>query len=420
MSSPDITPVEVEAINAVLATPYLSLGPQLAAFEQGFARLLGTRHAVGVNSGTSGLHLCIIASGVSEGDFVITTPFSFIASANCILYERAIPIFVDVDELTGNINPHLVAEAAHDLSQGGKTAQRWLPPSLRNRQYAIGNTHHVPRTTPDGSRVTDQASGPLRAILPVHAFGQPADMEPILAAAGSHSLAVIEDACEAIGAEYKGRRAGTLGTAGVFAFYPNKQMTTGEGGMIVTDRADWDALFRSLRNQGRDVFDAWLNHSRLGYNYRLDEMSAALGLVQLRRLEELLTRRERVAGWYTERLRGIEGVRVPYLAPTTTRMSWFVYVVRLGPGIDRGAVMSALQAQGIPSRPYFTPIHLQPFYANKFGYRRGDYPITEALGDTSLALPFSSIMTEEQVSYVCEHLIRAVQREAVHARSTSG
>jgi perosamine synthetase len=187
-------------------------------------------------------------------------------------------------------------------------------------------------------------------------------------------------------------------------------MTTGEGGMIVTDREDWDTLFRSLRNQGRDIFDAWLNHSRLGYNYRLDEMSAALGLVQMRRIEELLARRERVAGWYNERLAEVDGVDIPYIAPTTSRMSWFVYVVRIAQEIGRNRVMAQLKEQGIPSRPYFTPIHLQPFYAQKFGYRRGDFPITEEAGDTCLALPFSGVMTENEVNYVCEHLAAIVER----------
>jgi len=383
MSSPSLTDAEIRAVVSVLGTGRLSIGPRLEAFEQAVADYVGTAHAIGVNSGTSGLHLCIIAAGIREGDLVITTPFSFIASANCILYERAIPVFVDVDPSTGNIDPDLVAEAIHDLCTSNAHARRWLPPSIQNRQSKIGN---------------------LKAILPVHAFGQPADMDPILNTAQEHNLVVIEDACEAIGAEYKGRKAGTLGDAAVFAFYPNKQMTTGEGGMIVTDRQEWADLYRSLRNQGRDVFDAWLNHTRLGYNYRLDEMSAALGQVQMERIEELLTKREQVAQWYNERLAEIDLVERPRIVPTTTRMSWFVYVVRIRPPADRDQVMHRLQRVGIPSRPYFTPIHLQPFYQKEFGYRRGYFPVTESLGDTSLALPFSSVMTEEQVNTVCEHL----------------
>jgi dTDP-4-amino-4,6-dideoxygalactose transaminase len=383
MSRPDISLVDIGAVNEVLQTSYLSIGPQIEAFEEAFAAYVSTGHAAGVNSGTSGLHLCVIAAGVEQGDLVITTPFSFIASANCVLFERAVPVFVDIDPHTFNIDPHLVAQAAADLAQGGAAAEKWLPPKLRNAHYA-----------PDK----------LKAILPVDAFGQPADYDSLRRVVDRHGLTIIEDACEAIGAEYKGRRAGTLGDAAVFAFYPNKQMTTGEGGMIVTDREEWAALFRSLRNQGRDVFDAWLNHTRLGYNYRLDEMSAALGLSQLKRIDALLANRRQVAGWYTERLDGVEGVETPYIAPTTTRMSWFVYVVRIAPEIGRNRVMAALKEQGIPSRPYFTPIHLQPFYVETFGYRRGDFPVTEAAGDTCLALPFSGVMTEQQVDLVCQAL----------------
>ncbi len=409
MSSPDLTQAEIDAVNAVLHTPILSIGPQIEAFERACAAYVGARHAIGVNSGTSGLHLCVIVAGVQENDFVITTPFSFIASANVILYERAIPIFVDVDPRTGNINPALVAECVHDLTkdEGQKTKDRWLPPALRNTPYASRITHHASGNLP--SPISN-----LKALLPVHAFGQPADMDPLIAIAREHNLAIIEDACEAIGAEYKGRRVGALTTddmplATVFAFYPNKQITTGEGGMIVTNRDDWADLFRSLCNQGRDVFDAWLNHTRLGYNYRLDEMSAALGAAQMQRIEELLAKRARVAQWYNERLANQELIEIPYIAPTTTRMSWFVYVVRIKPPAQRDAVMRTLAEVGIPSRPYFTPIHLQPFYRQKFGYQRGDFPVTEYLGDVSLALPFSSVMREEQVDQVCRTLEKAIK-----------
>jgi perosamine synthetase len=393
MSSPDLTDAEVAAVNEVLSTRWLALGPMLEAFERAAAAYLGAAHAVGVNSGTSGLHLCVIAAGVGRGDLVLTTPFSFIASANAILYEGGIPVFVDVDPATGNIDPALVATAAQDLTvdDGRGAGERWLPPSVRG----------MPR-----------ARGGLKAILPVHAFGQPADMAPIAEVAGQHGLAVIEDACEAIGASYRGRAAGTLGHAAVLAFYPNKQMTTGEGGLIVTDSDEWDALFRSLRNQGRDVFDAWLNHTRLGYNYRLDEMSAALGLAQIGRIEELLARREQVAAWYGERLADLDWIEQPAVAPTTTRTSWFVYVVRINPPAERDAVMRHLAEAGIPSRPYFTPIHLQPFYRDRFGYQRGDFPVTEWLGDVSLALPFSSVMGEQQVDRVCA-VLRAVNVKVV-------
>lgn len=359
MSSPDINQADIDAVNEVLTTRWLSLGPKLDQFEAAFSHYVGTEHAIALNSGTSGLHLAMIAMGLQPGDEVITTSFSFIASANCVLYERAKPVFVDIDPLTGNLDPAAI-EAA----------------------------------------ITERT----RAILAVHVFGQPADMDPILAIARKYNLTVIEDACEAIGAEYKSVRAGRLADAAVFAFYPNKQMTTGEGGMVVTDRSDWKDYFYSLRNQGRDTFDTWLSHSRLGFNYRMDEMSAALGLSQLQRIDTLLAKRARVAGWYNERLQDLPGIQIPYIAPTTTRMSWFVYVVRCTDGVDRNAMMEFLRTQNVPSKPYFTPIHLQPFYQNELGWRRGDLPHTEWAGDVSLALPFSSVMTEAQVEYVCEQV----------------
>lgn len=390
MASPDITDVERRAVQEVLGTSHLSFGPFLERFEAEFASAVGARHAIAVSSGTAGLHLSLIAAEVGTGDMVITSPFSFVASANPILYEGGIPIFVDVDPETLNIDPARAAEAAAELAVGPSGARRWLPPALRQED-----------TLP---------SGLLKALLPVHVFGQPADLASLVEIAGEHGLTLVEDACEAIGAEHRGRMAGTFGDAAVFAFYPNKQMTTGEGGMIVTDHDDWDALFRSLRNQGRDVFDAWLEHSRLGYNYRMDEMSAALGVVQLSRLDELLSGRRRAARLYEERLEAVEGVQAPRVHPATTRMSWFVYVVRLDPGVDRDAVMVSLEESGIPSRPYFTPIHLQPFYQRRFGFGRGDFPVTEQVARSTLALPFFGGMTEGQVERVCERLDRAVRR----------
>jgi dTDP-4-amino-4,6-dideoxygalactose transaminase len=269
-------------------------------------------------------------------------------------------VFVDVDRETLTIDPAALARRAKALARGGR----------------------------------------MKAIVPVHVFGQPADMDPILDVARQHGLAVVEDACEAIGAQYRGVPAGTLGDAGVFAFYPNKVVTTGEGGMVVTRHAAWDALVRSLRNQGRDVFDGWLQHTRLGYNYRLDELSAALGAVQVDRLDELLVRRERVAGWYGTRLSRIEGVTLPRVAPWTTRMSWFVYVIRVA-AEERDALIRDLERRGIPARPYFPPIHLQPFYRAELGCRPGDFPVAEAAGKTCLALPFFGGMRETQVDEVC-------------------
>ena len=379
MCEPDLTEAERAGVQKVLRTPILSLGPQLDLFERKLAARVGARHAVGVSSGTAGLHLCMLAAGVGKGDLVLTTPFSFVASANCILYADATPVFIDVDPVTLTIDPDALARKARALVRRGRRRAR------------------------------------LKAILPVHVFGQPADMDPILEIARRYALAIIEDACEAIGATYKGRAVGSLGDAGVFAFYPNKVITTGEGGMIVTHDPAWDALFRSLRNQGRDVFDGWLTHSRLGYNYRLDELSAALGVVQVERLDTLLCRRERVAGWYAERLQRLEGVVLPTLASWTTRMSWFVYVIRLEVAAERDRVIRELARRGIPARPYFPPIHLQPFYRQRFGFAPGSFPVAEAAGGACLALPFSGTMREEQVDVVCGELEEVLAPTALRA-----
>jgi dTDP-4-amino-4,6-dideoxygalactose transaminase len=390
MSGPDICDMELRAVTETVRSGCLSIGPRLEVFERASAAYVGTRHAVGVSSGTAGLHLAVIAAGAGPGDFVITTPFSFVASANCVLYEHAIPVFVDVEPGAGNLDPAQVYQAVLDIASGGAGSRRWLPRSVRRR------------------------TGALKAILPVHAFGEPADMDPLVEAARLSDLVVIEDACEALGSMYKGRPAGTIGDVGVFAFYPNKQVTTGEGGMMVTNRDGWASLFRSLRNQGRDVMDAWLRHDRLGYNYRMDELSAALGGAQMSRIDGLLAARARVAGWYTERLSQHPHLDVPHSLRHTTRTSWFVYVIRLHGGIDRAAVMSRLADRGIPSRPYFTPIHLQPFYRERFRYRPGDFPVAEDLSQRSLALPFSGTMTEAQVDRVCGALLSIVTHRSTH------
>jgi dTDP-4-amino-4,6-dideoxygalactose transaminase len=384
MSSPNLTDADREAVAAVLRTPHLSMGGEIKAFEAAFRKFTGARHAIGVSSGTAGLHLCVRAAGIGPGDLVITTPFSFVASANALLFEGAVPIFVDVDAHTGNIDPGLVKQASADLLSGGLLAKRWLPRS----------------GSAEGAR--------LKAVLPVDVFGQPADMDPIVGTARAHGLKVIEDSCEALGAEYKGRQAGTLGDYGVFAFYPNKQITTGEGAMIITDDEPAATLMRALRNQGRAPGDTWLQHTYLGYNYRLDEMSAALGRAQMARLDEMIEQRARVARWYTERLEHIPGVEPPQVVRNTTRMSWFVYVARFAPEIDRERVAKILDRRGIPARPYFIPIHLQPYMVERFGYREGDFPITEGLGRHGLALPFSSVMSEAQVEQVCQELRSAV------------
>jgi perosamine synthetase len=371
MSSPDLSDADRQAVIDVIKTPNLSMGQRILDFEQAFCDQTGWKHAIGVNSGTAGLHLCVRAAGIGPGDLVITTPFSFVASSNVLLFENAVPVFVDVDPRTGNIDPELAADAARNI-------QKYIP------------------------RVGAKHASPLRAILPVDVFGQPADMDAINAVAKENGLKVIEDSCEALGAEYKGRQAGTLGDYGVFAFYPNKQITVGEGGMIVTNDDKAADFMRSLRNQGRAVGDTWLQHTRLGYNYRLDEMSAAMGITQMRRLDELLTKREQVAAWYEAGLRDVPGVELPIIESFTTRVSWFVYVIRFDPKLDRDAIAQRLGEKGVPARPYFLPIHLQPYMVERFGYREGDFPVTEDLGRRGLAVPFSGVMTNEQVEYVCQ------------------
>jgi len=371
MSSPDLTDADRQAVIDVINTPILSMGKYTPAFEKTFCELTGAKHAIAVNSGTAGLHLCVRAAGIGAGDLVITTPFSFVASSNVMLFENAVPIFVDIDPRTGNINPELVADAAHNIEK------------------------YIPRKTEHGTRNT------LKALLPVDVFGQPADMDAINAVAKEHGLTVIEDSCEALGATYKGKQAGTLGDFGVFAFYPNKVITTGEGGVIITDDDQAADFMRALRNQGRAPGDTWLQHTHLGYNYRIDEMSAAMGVAQMSRLEELLSKREQVAAWYEARLAEIPGVEVPFIAPSTTRMSWFVYVICFDKKLNRDDIAKKLEARGIPVRPYFLPIHLQPYMAERFGWREGDFPVTEDLGRRGLAVPFSGVMSEAQVEAVC-------------------
>jgi len=377
MSSPDLTELERQAVLDVLNTPVLSMGTQIKKFEQTFIDLTGAKHAIGVNSGTAGLHLCVRAAGIGPGDLVITTPFSFVASSNALLFENAVPVFVDVHPRNGNIDPDLVAQAAKDITAGGKPAEKWL------------------------ARKGVTPGAKLKALLPVDVFGQPADMDKINTTALEYHLPVIEDSCEALGATYKGRPAGMLGDYGIFAFYPNKQITTGEGGVIITSDDKSADLMRALRNQGRAPGDTWLSHTHLGYNYRLDEMSAALGVVQMSRLDELLKKREQVAEWYGDRLSEIPGVEVPTVEASTTRMSWFVYVIKVDKKIDRDHLAKRLESRGVPVRPYFLPIHLQPYMVERFDWREGDFPVTEDLGRRGLAVPFSGVMTEEQVDIVC-------------------
>lgn len=377
MSSPDLTDEEREAVNDVMRGRSLSMGPYLEMFERAVRDFTGAAHAIAVNSGTAGLHLGVRALGWSDGDFVITTPFSFVASTNALLYERVIPIFVDVDPRTGNIDPALVAQAAADWEAGGTRREKLLP----RRGAAV-------------------QSRDLKGVLAVDVFGQPADYDAIRTVCAANGMRVIEDSCEALGALYKDRSAGLLGAMGVYAFYPNKQITTGEGGMIVTNDDELAVKMRALRNQGRAPNDTWLEHTYLGYNYRMSELNAALGAVQMRRIESLIAGRQQVADWYFEELADMDGVELPAKEPTTTRDSWFVFVIRLAPEIDRNEVIRKLSALGVPTRPYFALITDMPYLREKFGYQTEDYPVAADLGRRGLAIPFSGVMTRDQVAQV--------------------
>lgn len=375
MSLPDITDQEREAVAQVMSTNYLSMGPYVQSFEKSFRDFTGAKHAIAVNSGTAGLHLCVRAAGWSDGDRVITTPFSFVSSTNVLLYERITPIFVDAEPVTGNIDTDQLKAAVEDLNKSEAAAAKWLPPK-------------------------GDSGGKLKGILAVDVFGQPADFDTINETAAAYELPVIEDSCEALGAMYKNRPAGLLADMGVFAFYPNKQITTAEGGLVVTNDDKAASLIRSQRNQGRAEGDTWLAHTYLGFNYRMDEMSAALGTVQMSRIDELIRKRARTAEWYREELSDIEEIELPHTAATTTRDSWFVYVIRVKDAGRRDEVSQKLKALGIPVRPYFSPIHLQPYMQEKFGYEPGRFPVTEDLGKRGLAIPFSGMMTREQVAAV--------------------
>lgn len=361
LSGPDISEAEIEAVVRVMRSQHLSLGPRIPEFERAFCERLGVRHAVAVSSGTVALHVVWRALGVGPGDEVITTPFSFIASSNSILFDGGVPVFVDIDPQTWQI---------------------------------------------DAARIEAAITPKTKAILPVDVFGALPDMDAIRAIAERRGLRLVEDSCEALGATYRGRPAGTLGEAGVFGFYPNKQITTGEGGMIVTDDDEIAFVAGSLRNQGRDPDAGWLQHARLGFNYRLTDIASAIGTVQMRRLDEILARRAQVAEWYCSRLsdeRRISMMRVP----PEVRISWFVFVVRLSDDYtqeDRDRILDGLRAAGVQCSNYFTPIHLQPFYRERFGFKPGDFPATEALSSRTVALPFHNGLSETDVDRVVSTL----------------
>ena len=357
LSSPDITQAEIDAVTAVLRTPNLSFGPELNAFENALAAYHDVSYAVAVSSGTAGLHLALHTLGIGEGDEVIVPSFAFIAVANAVLYARATPICVEIDSVTLNLDPACVEQAI------------------------------TPRT---------------RAILVVHTFGVPADLSVLQAITRRHNLALIEDACESIGAEFQGRRVGSFGDLAVFGFYPNKQITTGEGGAVLTRDSKSAARLRSLRNQGRSSSANWLDHVEVGYNYRLSDLACALGRVQLSRIDEILFLRRAAAERYDALLRTLPRVILPPLRHSQRTISWFVYVVRLPEDADRDRVQAALAARGIATGRYFGPIHMQPAWQRRIPI--APLPLTESVAKRCLALPFFNQITPDQQEQVAEVL----------------
>ncbi len=358
LGPPYITNDEIQAVVKVLKSGQLSLGEETLRFEQETAKYVGAKYAVSTSSGTTALHLSVIASGIKAGDEVITSPFSFVASTNCFLYEGAKPVFVDIDPETLNL---------------------------------------------DINKIEEKITKKTKAILGVDIFGYPAEWTELLRLAKKYNLKIIEDAAEALGAEYQGKKLGSLGHPTVFAFYPNKQMTTGEGGMVVMNDKKMYQLIKGLANQGRGPDMQWLRHPYLGFNYRMSEIQAAIGRVQLKKLDQFLTKRDKVAEWYQEKLKTIKGVSLIKANDKDHKRSWFVYVIKLDKNIDRDKIIKSLIKAGIPTKAYLPSIHLQP-YMKKYGYKKGDLPVCEAVSDLTLALPFYTDMKEKTVDQVCQRL----------------
>jgi perosamine synthetase len=366
LAQPVLGDAEERLVVEVLRSGELSLGPRVVEFERLFAEFVGCPHACAVSSGTAGLHLALRAVGVGDGDEVITSPLSFVASANTALYERARPVFADIDPVTLNLDPQ-AAEAA----------------------------------------VTERT----RALLPVHIFGYPAEMVAFEGIAARHGLGVVEDACEALGAFYAdGIPVGGRGNPAVFGFYANKQLTTGEGGMVALGDEVLKVRIDSERNQGRASDMGWLDHDRLGFNYRLSDIACAVGIAQLERLEGLLVDRARVAALYREALSGIEGLELPCADRAGERRGWFVFVVQLPREVDRDATARRLAELGVQSKPYLPAIHLMSFYRERFGHREGEFPVCEDIAARSLALPFFPGLSEGQVERVAQALGAALGR----------
>jgi perosamine synthetase len=358
LSAPWIDERDEELVLETLRSGHLSLGPTGPRFEELVADAVGARYCAAVSSGTAGLHLGMVLAGVGPGDEVITSPYSFVASANCAIYEGATPVFADIDPHTYNLDPAAV-EAA----------------------------------------VTQRT----KAIVPVDIFGYPCELDPLLDICERHGLALVQDACEALGARYKGRPLGSHGHPTTFAFYPNKQMTTGEGGAVTTNDEEQHALLVSLRNQGRLETSSWLMHGRLGFNYRLDDISAALGIGQVQRLDEILSARAAVAMRYAELLAGVE-VEPPLADDADHVRSWFVYVVKLPQGVDRDDVMRRMGERGVATAPYVPSIHLQSYMRERYGFREGMFPVSEECSARTMALPFHARLGEDDQQYVVEAL----------------
>jgi len=362
LAQPVVGEREVELVSEVLRSGRLSLGPLTERFEEELAAYVGAGYGAAVSSGTAGLHLCMHTVGLVIADEVITSPFSFVASANCIIYEGGVPVFADIDPRTLNLDPAAVEAAITPLT---------------------------------------------KAIVAVDIFGYPCELDPLREICDKHGLALVEDSCEALGAEYKGRRLGSHGHPAAFAFYPNKQLTTGEGGMIVTDDEQQQKLFKSLANQGRADGGGWLEHARFGFNYRLDEVASAIGLAQLEKLDEMLADRAAVAARYTELLAGVD-VEPPLADDDDHRRSWFVYVVKLPEGCDREAVIAALERDGVATSRYLPSIHLQPYMRERYGFSEGLCPVSEATSRRTLALPFFPQLEREDQERVVESLRAAL------------
>jgi len=365
LSAPWLDEREEELVLDVLRSGRLSLGPTIDRFEELVAEAVGAPYAAAVSSGTAGLHLLCVSAGVGPGDEVITSPYSFVASANCAIYEGATPVFADIDPRTLNLDPAAVEVAL------------------------------TPRT---------------RAVVAVDIYGYPCELDELRAICDRHGLALIDDACEALGARYKGEPVGSRDAPAVFAFYPNKQITTGEGGMVTTHSEDEWRLLKSLRNQGRADGGGWLDHARLGFNYRIDDIRAAIGIGQLEKLDRILEARAAVAARYGQLLADIEGVELPLADDADHERSWFVYVVALPEGTDREAVITVLEERGVQTARYLPCIHLQSYMRERFGFREGLCPVAEGLSRRTLALPFHARLHESDQEYVADALHEALGR----------